>query len=231
MRRHTAATMAGAAGAAWTVPALAALVPSLCPPLGIERKLGHAGGVALTFDDGPHPEGTPAVLEALDRTGARATFFLVGEQIRRDPGLAGEIVARGHTVALHGDRHRTLVRLTPGALRADLDRGADAIAQVTGAAPERYRPPYGVFSAAGIAEMRRRGWRAALWSRWGEDWKAGATAETVAAKVTTGLEDRDVVLLHDADHYSVPGSWRATVAALPLILDAIERRALSIVPL
>ena len=74
----------------------------------IECRL--ASGVALTFDDGPHPEGTPAVLEALAAGGATATFFVVGEQVRRRPELVQRIVAAGHEVALHGDRHVLLLR-------------------------------------------------------------------------------------------------------------------------
>ena len=87
-----------------------------------------APGVALTFDDGPHPEGTPAVLEVLARAGARATFFLVGEQVQRRPALAAEIVAAGHAVALHGYRHRPQLRLSAGEVRDDI-----------GAAPQRSR--------------------------------------------------------------------------------------------
>ncbi len=108
-----------------------------------------AAGVALTFDDGPHPQGTPATLAALDAAGARATFFLVGEQVRAYPALAAEIVAAGHEVAVHGDRHRNLLRLTPRALAADLDRAAATIGEATGRAPTLHRPPYGIYSHAG----------------------------------------------------------------------------------
>src|SRR5579863_8851852 len=81
-------------------------VAALWERLGIEDRTASATGYALTFDDGPHREGTPAVLEILAREGVRATFFLVGEQVRARPALAAEIVAAGHAVALHADRHR-----------------------------------------------------------------------------------------------------------------------------
>ncbi|HMG98890.1 MAG TPA: polysaccharide deacetylase family protein, partial [Gaiellales bacterium] len=81
--------LAGAAG--WTWPAPAPLVPGIAERLGIPCRLASATGVALTFDDGPHPEGTPAVLEALDAAGATATFFLVGEQVERWPEVAARI--------------------------------------------------------------------------------------------------------------------------------------------
>ena len=69
--------------------------------------------MALTFDDGPHPQGTPTILEILREHGAVATFFLAGEQVARRPELAAEIVAAGHRVELHCHRHRNQLRLTP----------------------------------------------------------------------------------------------------------------------
>jgi peptidoglycan-N-acetylglucosamine deacetylase len=222
-----AASAALATGAAWSLPALAPLVPSLCRSLGIERTLpGGEPVVALTFDDGPHPQGTPAVLEALAARGALATFFLVGEQVRRWPALAAEIAAAGHTLALHGDRHRLLLRVPPRALARDLDRGHATIAEATGVAPTLYRPPYGIFSPAGLAIARRRGWRPLLWSRWGRDWRRWTTPARIVANVTEELAAGDVLLLHDADHYSAAGSWQRTAAALPLVLAEIERRGL-----
>ncbi|HKG39885.1 MAG TPA: polysaccharide deacetylase family protein [Conexibacter sp.] len=223
-----ATTPAAAALAAWSLPALAPLVPSLCRSLGIPRTLsGDEAVVALTFDDGPHPHGTPAVLEALAAVRARATFFLVGEQVRREPALAREIVAAGHTVALHGDRHRLQLRVSPRALAADLNRGHAAIAETTGVAPRHYRPPFGIFSPAGLAIVRRRGWTPLLWSRWGHDWRLHRTPGQIAAELTERLAPGDVLLLHDADHYSQPGSWQRTVAALPAVLTEIERRGLT----
>jgi peptidoglycan-N-acetylglucosamine deacetylase len=211
----------------WSLPALAPLMPSLCRALRVERRLDPAdGSVALTFDDGPHPEGTPAVLEELDRRGARATFFLVGEQVERRPALAAEIAAAGHGIALHGHLHRNLLRVAPRALASDLKRASTVIAEATGAVPELYRPPYGIFSPAALVLARRRGLRPLLWSRWGRDWRARATPASIAADVTRGLEAGDVLLLHDADFYSAEGSWRRTVAALPPVLDEIERLGL-----
>jgi len=225
MRRPLIAAL-GAAGL-WSLPALAPLVPSLCRALRVERRLEPGdGSVALTFDDGPHPEGTPAVLDELERRGVAATFFLVGEQVERRPALAAEIAAAGHRIALHGHRHRNLLRVTPAALAEDLERASSVIAEATGSVPDLYRPPYGIFSPAGLMLTRRRGLRPLLWSRWGHDWRARATAGSIAGEVTRDLRGGDVLLLHDADFYSAEGSWRRTAAALPLVLDEIERRGL-----
>lgn len=205
----------------WFLPAPAAHLPALADRLGIERRLERADAVALTFDDGPHPEGTPAVLAELARRGARATFFLVGEQVRREPDVAREIAAAGHEVGLHGDRHVLLLRRRVRELADDLARAAGAIADATGAAPVLYRPPYGVFSSGALALVRRLGYRPLLWSAWGRDWERRATAASIARRATRALRPGDVVLLHDSDAYSSAGSWRRTVAALPSVLDAV----------
>jgi hypothetical protein len=78
--------------------------------------------------------------------------------------------------------------------------------------------------------VRARGWVPLLWSRWGRDWTRRATPASVAAKVADGVREGDVLLLHDADHYSAPGSWRATAAALPRVLEAVAQSGLRVEP-
>jgi peptidoglycan/xylan/chitin deacetylase (PgdA/CDA1 family) len=209
--------------AAWCAPAAAPVLPPVARLIGVPTRLDAARGIALTFDDGPHREGTPAVLEALARAGAEATFFLVGEQVERLPALAGEIAAAGHAVGIHGYRHTLLLRRSPAALRDDLARAEDVIAAATGTTPRLYRPPYGVFSLPALRLVRRLGWSPVLWSRWGRDWERRATPQSIAALATRDLSAGDVVLLHDADHYSSAGSWRRTAAALPSVLSAISQ--------
>jgi peptidoglycan/xylan/chitin deacetylase (PgdA/CDA1 family) len=208
--------IAAGAAAAWSLPAPAAHIPRLAHALGIATTL-VLPGPHLTFDDGPHPDATPRVLELLREYDTTATFFLVGEQVRRTGGLRDEIEAAGHEIALHGDTHRGLLRLTPGALRADLDRGEETVRPTV----DLHRAPYGAYSLPALYEVMGRGFNPLLWSRWGRDWRADATAQQVARDVTRDLTARDVLLLHDADDYSAPGSWRATVAALPAVLEAM----------
>lgn len=207
----------------WFLPAAAPVVPLLARVYGIECRLEHDDAVALTFDDGPHGEGTPAVLEELARRRATATFFLVGEQVRRHPALAREIVARGHEIAVHGDRHTLLLRRRVRELADDLDRAAATIADATGVEPTLYRPPYGIFSSGALAHVRSRDWRPLLWSTWGRDWGRRATPEAIARRATRGLRPGDVVLLHDSDAYSSRDSWRRTAAALPSVIDAVAK--------
>ena len=206
--------------ALWAAPAAAAVVPPLADAFSIERRLPGAG-VAITFDDGPHPDGTPAMLELLAGASATATFFLVGEQVERFPDVARAIADAGHEVALHGYRHTLLLRRRVSELAEDLARAATVIEDVTGHAPQVYRPPYGVFSLGGLLHARKH-WRPLLWSTWGKDWTRRATPASVARLATRNLRRGDVILLHDADHYSVDNSWRATAGALPAILDAVQ---------
>jgi peptidoglycan/xylan/chitin deacetylase (PgdA/CDA1 family) len=218
--------VAGAGLLGYLLPGLAGQFRLLRGPLGIDDRTASGLGYALTFDDGPHPQGTPQVLEILAKQEVAATFFLVGEQVRRNPSLAREIAEAGHGIGLHCDRHRNLLRLTPRQVREDLDRAGSTIAETVGYRPTLYRPPYGVLNAAALALARQRDWRTLLWSHWGRDWEARATPQSITALVTAGAGPGAVLLLHDADDYSAPGSWSRTVAALPRVLEAMAEAGL-----
>jgi peptidoglycan/xylan/chitin deacetylase (PgdA/CDA1 family) len=226
-RLRPGAAWALTGAAAWCGPGLAVHWPLMARPLDVPLRSEGLGGVALTFDDGPHPEGTPAVLEALRARGAKATFFLVGEQVERYRSLVQEMLAEGHRPAIHAHRHRNQMRLGPRAFAADLDRATAVIGEACGRVPRLYRPPYGVFTLPGLAEVRSRGLEPLLWSKWGRDWRAGRRPDTIASQTTSGLAAGDVILLHDADWYSSRGSHRNTAAATPLILDELERLGLA----
>lgn len=219
-------TAAAVGVAGYWLPTLSSVVPGLRPPFGVLDHISDTSRVALTFDDGPHPEGTPAVLQWLAEAGAVATFFLVGEQVERWPELAAEVAAAGHTIGLHAYRHHTLPRLGPWRLSRDLDAAADVIERATGREPRFCRAPRGIPTMGDVVLAHRHGREIVHWSRWGKDWKARATAESIASLVVEDLQGGDIVLLHDADHYSAPGSWRRTLAALPLIREAMEERGL-----
>jgi peptidoglycan/xylan/chitin deacetylase (PgdA/CDA1 family) len=233
--RTPAAQIAGALGAAavvgYLLPGLAGTWPPLRAPLGIEDRTASGRGYALTFDDGPHAQGTPAVLEILSRERVHATFFLVGEQVLRNPALVREIVDAGHDVGLHCHRHRNLLRLTPAQVREDIARAHASISEHSGRELRLYRPPYGVLNAAALGIARGRGWRTLLWSHWGRDWEARATAVSISARVTDGAGEGSVLLLHDADDYSARDSWQRTVAALPSVLETLAERRLEPVSL
>jgi peptidoglycan/xylan/chitin deacetylase (PgdA/CDA1 family) len=155
--------------------------------------------------------------------------LVIGEQVRRRPDLVREALAQGHLIALHGDRHRLQLRLTAAQLTDDLERGRAAIEDSTGAPVAWHRPPYGIYSAAGLDAVRSAGLEPLLWSRWGKDWRGFTTARRIAARATRDLHPGDVILLHDADFYSARGSHRRTAAALELIVAELATREIATV--
>jgi peptidoglycan/xylan/chitin deacetylase (PgdA/CDA1 family) len=224
-----ASAIAEVAMAGYLLPALAFYSARLRMSLGVEARTATGAGWALTFDDGPHAQGTPEVLDVLAGRGVRATFFLVGEQVLRNPTIPAEIVAGGHQIGLHCHRHRNLLRLAPWQVREDVARAQATIEDATGVSPGLYRPPYGILNATALRLARSAGRRTLLWSDWGRDWEARATPTSIAARVTNDVQEGSILLLHDADDYSAPGSWRRTALALPRVLDILGERGLQAV--
>lgn len=188
---------------------------------GIER-VPAKGQVVLTFDDGPDssPGETPAILDALDSAEAKATFFLVGEQISESPDLVAEILRRGHEVGVHGQRHFRHDRVPAEESVADIEAGYAALVNATDATPRFYRPPYGKLSPAGAEACRRLGLEVAYWSTWGLDWEP-LSGERIARRVNRDLDDGAIVLLHDSARYAVRPSAVETARAI----EAIAARA------
>jgi peptidoglycan/xylan/chitin deacetylase (PgdA/CDA1 family) len=201
---------------------LAPHVPQAADAIAVPRSLPGANGVAITFDDGPHPEGTPAVLEVLGEASIKATFFLVGEQVERRPALVAEIAGQGHVIALHGYRHRAQPGMSQKAVQRDVERGAATVEGAAGTRLAWHRPPYGLYSPAGLAAIRSHGLKPLLWSRWGKDWRRFTTPARIARLATANLRAGDVILLHDADFYSSRGSHERTVEALALIVRELK---------
>jgi peptidoglycan/xylan/chitin deacetylase (PgdA/CDA1 family) len=150
---------------------------------------------------------------------AKATFFLVGEQVEAHPQLAREIVERGHEVQAHCFDHQHHETLADP--RADLARTLAAIESATGAMPTMQRPPYGRFSLASHAACVEAGLRPVYWSAWGEDWE-DFTPDRIADLVRRDLSPGVVVLLHDSARYAERSSAEATAAAIPLIAGALN---------
>lgn len=192
--------------------------------------VGRDGHVALTFDDGPDPESTPAFLSALDELGWKATFFMLGEMVRRWPGVAADVVAAGHEVGVHGDVHANMLRRTPRRAAADVNAAYDTIAAATGVRPRWFRPPFGILSYSSLQSARRLGMRTVLWTTWGRDWRREATPQSVTADVLRRYVDGGTVLLHDSDCTSYPGSWRSALGALPRLADELAARGLTVGP-
>jgi peptidoglycan-N-acetylglucosamine deacetylase len=219
------------AGIAHLLPATTTWLEMRCLVTPSLAGIGRRDHVALTFDDGPDPVSTPAVLDELERLGWRASFFLLGSMVRQTPSLAAEVAARGHEIAVHGDQHRSHLRLTAFAIRDDVARARDAIASATGVEPVWFRPPYGTLSGGSLTTAHQLGLQTVLWTTWGRDWRPEATAATIVGDVTDGLRPGATVLLHDSDCTSAPESWRATVDALSGLGEVFAARGLSVGPL
>lgn len=226
-----ATTAAAALAVGHALPALAA-VPGGRSIFRTTRRVGGPGDgrgagpgrVGLTFDDGPETGAVDGFLEALRELDVSATFFVVGEQVRRSPDAARRIVEAGHEIACHGYRHLNHLRLTPPATIRDLRAARDTITGETGAEIRHFRPPYGVFNAASWVTAARFGWERVLWARWGRDWEESATPERIRRCVMSGVRDGDIILLHDAEAYSSSGSWRRTLGALEPIVSELRGR-------
>lgn len=225
--------LAGAAVAlaAHALPAVTASLPvrqRIAPGL---SGIGDQTGVALTIDDGPHPVATPRFLDVLAKQNVHATFFLLGQELVKHPQLGKEIVAAGHEIAVHGWTHRMLLLRGPLGTRQDIRRSYEYIAEVTSVTPRWYRPPYGVLTTAAALTARGLGMTPVLWTSWGRDWEQRANPDFVHRTVVKNLRGGGTILLHDSDCTSVPGSWAATLGALPRILGECDHRGLKVGPL
>ncbi|WP_242395176.1 polysaccharide deacetylase family protein [Anaeromyxobacter oryzisoli] len=161
----------------------------------LRRGPEHARAVALTFDDGPSGD-TPAVLDALDRAGVRATFFVLGEAALRRPDLVREIARRGHVVARHGHTHRKLLAAGPAAVADELDRCAAAI-RAAGVEPAPlFRAPHGFRGPFLGPALRARRLTLIGWTRGVFD-TARPGADVIAARACRRMRPGEILLLHD----------------------------------
>jgi peptidoglycan-N-acetylglucosamine deacetylase len=185
-------------------------------------------GLALTFDDGPDPDSTPAVLDALGHEGVRATFFLVGEQLLVNHEIGRAVADAGHEVALHGFHHVEHDTLEDP--REDFLRGLDAVESATGVRPSLYRPPYGRFSDVSYAACKELGLEPVYWSAWGMDWEP-LPADRLTDLVLRDAKEGAIVVLHDSPRYAPRHTAVQTAAALPRIVAGIRERGLEPGPL
>jgi peptidoglycan/xylan/chitin deacetylase (PgdA/CDA1 family) len=200
---------------------------------------GHALGqlprsaskqIALTFDDGPNPNATPRILDALAADGVCATFFLLGRHVERWPELARRVAAEGHGVGNHGWFHRTLHFRGPGYVRLDLELGTDTIADATGTSPRFFRAPHGFRSpwTTSIARdlgQRTVGWTLGVWD------SSRPGAERIARRSVDGSKPGTILLLHDGDGYDPAGDRTQTAEALPTIVRELRGRGYDFVAL
>ena len=199
---------------------------SWCAPWAVVVRgpAGPARRVALTFDDGPHPENTPRILDTLDAHGAHATFFVQGNMAHRHPELVRDIAHRGHQVGNHGYAHRDARTLESGAYIADVLRAQATIEDILGqAAPRFFRPPYGNVTLRSTLGLLRRRFRFIFWSLDSRDSFIEDAGSLVTHLERQPLEAGCIMLLHD--------DYRHTTEALQDLIALLRRQNLTSVAL
>lgn len=181
--------------------------------------------VAITFDDGPHPDFTPKVLEILRQHNVKATFFVLGSQVEKYPDLVRQILADGHVVANHTYMHPRLTRLDEAGFAAEIDRTQDIIESVTGTRPTCLRPPYGDSDPTVVARLAARGLTPVFWTADSDDF-AKPGANTIVEHSLLNLGNGSIILMHDAG-----GERSQTLAALPQVLQQVQSRGFRFAPI
>ncbi len=154
--------------------------------------------VHLTFDDGPHPRATPGVLEVLESFGAKATFFVLGKNVREHPEIARKIVEGGHIIANHSYDHPNLLFAPSETIRRQISEAEDSIVDACGARPTYFRPPFGFFDWRTIRVARQCGYRLAMWTVDPGDHEP-ETPENLLRRMRYPVKPGSIILLHDSE--------------------------------
>jgi peptidoglycan-N-acetylglucosamine deacetylase len=201
--------------------------------LAISEESAHAqprSALSFTFDDGPDETWTPRVLEQLARCEVTATFFMVGERVRAHPDLARTVLAAGHEIQLHCDRHIRHTQITEAEVQLDAEMGLDALTTVA-VRPRLWRTPWGICTDASVRVAAQVGLQLVGWSIDTHDWR-GDQPQHMLADAQGQLTDGGAVLMHDAIG---PGARRAgcqnTIALLPALAAAARADGLALAPM
>jgi peptidoglycan/xylan/chitin deacetylase (PgdA/CDA1 family) len=187
--------------------------------------------VALTFDDGPDPVVTPAVMDILERHHAKATFFCIGSRVERFPDVAAAIVERGHVVGNHSFTHPNLFAFYgPGAVAREVVRTQEAIESATGTRAIFFRAPVGIRGPFLEPCLAHHGLSLVSWSRRGLD-TVSRDAAAVTSRLTQGLRAGEILLMHDGSSARDSAGRPVVTEALPRVLDALAARGLQVSPL
>lgn len=186
-------------------------------------RAAQSDRIYLTFDDGPDPEWTPRVLDALAAAQVKATFFAIGEQAQRAPEVMRRIQAGGHAIGNHTFSHRHPWFMSQRTARAQVRDGANALSDVLGAAPKFYRPPHGRERACMSDEAHRCGEQVVLWDISAVDWGPLGAAAGIGKRLNR-IKGGDVVLMHDGrNQHNRPDQM---LQILPALLHQLSSRGL-----
>jgi len=175
----------------------------------------------MTFDDGPHAQNTPRLLDILKQRGIKATFFVVGQNAAEYPDILKRIVAEGHELANHSYTHPILASLGESALRDQLDKTHQAVLKATGVSMKVMRPPYGALSQPQrVWTNTTFGYKTILWDVDPLDWKY-RDASRVESEILGHVKPGSIILSHDIH--------KSTVDAMPTTLDALTAKGFKFV--
>jgi len=187
--------------------------------------------IALTIDDGPDPRITPRVLDMLDEHGIRASFFCIGARAALYPDIVRDIVARGHAVENHSQRHRHTFSVSFGfSIAKEVAAAQTTLTALTGTSPAFFRAPAGLRNVFLDLVLQRADLRLATWTRRGFDTREGDAA-VVAKKLIDGLRERDILLLHDGSAAYTPNGEPVILLVLPLLAAAAKEQSLRFIML
>lgn len=182
-------------------------------PENIVEEPVEGKAIALTFDDGPHPTNTMRLLDILDEYGAKATFFILGENASKHPEVVAEIAARGHEVAAHSYSHPDLSSLSYEGVVDELTRASSAIMDASGVWPVCVRPPYGATNDTVSSAIADSGQVEVHWSMDTADWQSRDPV-AILGMVEEYAEDGDIVLMHDIHE--------TTVDSIPSVIEYLR---------
>ena len=197
----------------------------------LSAKTAARGEIALTIDDGPDPEVTPRVLDLLDEAGAKASFFCIGERVAKHAALAREMVARGHAIENHSQRHlKTFAALGPAGMRREIVDAQNSIADAVGRAPRYFRPTAGLRSPFLDPVLASLDLKLVSWTRRPFDTRCG-DAKEVHARLANKLAPGDILLLHDGHAARTADGQPVILQALPMLLATLRDAGLHSVTL
>ncbi len=187
--------------------------------------------VALSFDDGPDPDVTPRIIDILERQGATASFFCVGERAEAWPEIVRDIARHGHSVENHTQRHPyAFACFGMRALRREIETAQSTLSRIAGRSPRFFRAPAGLRSPLLDPVLSRAGLRLTSWSHRGHDC-VRRDPEIVLRQITSRLRDGDILLLHDGSCARTRDGTPVVLAVLPRLLDHLRDRGLRAVSL
>ncbi len=185
--------------------------------------------IALTFDDGPNPQHTPALLNLLSARSVPATFFVVGRRVRRFGEIVRRLVTEGHEIGNHTNRHVPLSALPRPLIRRELRVTEELIVKETGAKPKFMRPPFGWYNDRVLSVARAMGYRPVIGSIHPRDSRKPGT-EFIVEHVTRRASAGGIIILHDGG-WRVTSDRRQSVDAVDRIIDTLAARGFRFVTL